>query len=112
MHVHEIARSEWQQTLDAISVAHHGDRVSVEIRSPRAGAQPAVWLLPLSGLSYDRHNGRSAVAITMSRGGRRHLTEIVDNLARVFVVGEDARAGSRLELLSRDGTITVVDFSH
>jgi hypothetical protein len=108
MQTHEIARQEWLRTFDDISAAHAGDRVSVEVLSSRAGAQPEVVEFPLARLSYDRRNGRSAVAITMARGNRRHLTQIIENLTRVFVDRGAAAGETVLQLEARDGTKTLV----
>src|SRR4051812_20614043 len=108
MHTHEIPRQDWARTLDAIGAAHAGDRVTVEIVSPRAGIQPEVVEFPLTALSFDDRYHRPAVAVTMARGDRRHLTQIVENLARVFVDTGDAPRATVVRLEARDGTRTLL----
>ena len=85
MYMHEIPRRDWRAKFDALSRAYVGSHVSVDVLSPRAGAQIHVLELPLAGIAVERRGPHAAIAITVASGSQTSITHVITHPMRVLI---------------------------
>ena len=64
LHDHELPRSDWQRYLEALTDAHEGAEVTIEVLDQELGDQPEVERLPLAYVGYDPEDASA------NQGGR------------------------------------------
>jgi len=104
----EIARSDWEKSLDAFSAVHEGWLISLEVLSAGLGAQPLITDLPLVGVTLDDREGQS-IAIAAERSAKEHTTHFVPAPARLWLERTDDGVDVALQIEAADGTRTIVE---
>ena len=103
----EIARSDWQKSLDAFSAVHEGWLISLEVLSPGLGAQPLMADLPLVGITLDDRE-RQSIAIAAGRSAGEHTTHFVLAPTRLWIERTDDGVDVALQIEAADGTRAIV----
>jgi Family of unknown function (DUF5335) len=103
----EIARSDWEKSLDAFSAVHEGWLISLEVLSPGFGAQPVMTNLPLVGITLDDPEGQG-IAIAAERSAGEHTTHFVPAPARLWLERTDDGVDVALQIEAADGTRAIV----
>lgn len=107
---HVIPRAEWTPFLGGFSRAHEGWLVSVDVFGPgEEGATEAVEQ-PLVGVIADRAGDEPSIAIVVGREPDQELTHSVHGVESVRLNRTEDGAEKALEILDREGKITVVRF--
>jgi hypothetical protein len=104
----EIARSDWEKSLDTFSAVHEGWLVSLEVLSPALGAQPVLTDLPLVGVTLDDQRGEG-IAIAAERSAGEHMTHFVASPAHVWLERTDEGVDVALQIESADGTRAILE---
>ena len=102
-HSAEVSRVERERFFDALSRAHQGALVTLAVNG-----REEVSLRPFEGLSCDYED------VIVHLGGATeiaHLGHIVPRVSHVFAETTGEGADVAIEMLSRDGTRTVVQFA-
>jgi uncharacterized protein DUF5335 len=107
MRTEEIARSDWERSLDAFSAVHEGWLVSLQVLSPELGAQPVITDLPLVGVTLDDEQAQG-IAIAAERSAGEHATHFVAAPTHVWVERTEEGADVALEIESSDGSRTLL----
>lgn len=104
----ELPSETWVDRLNAFTMAHEGWMASLEVFSPETDEQPAVVDLPLIGVSADRvdHDGTVVLSLALSAG--QHLTQVIRDVARIWIEQSDDGGTAALLIESTDGTRTTV----
>ena len=105
----EIAHDQWTTYLDSFSREHLEWLVNVEIRSPE-GRLMVAEERPLKGVSLDRAGGLDRAYIEVGNGPEAHMTHTVERPVRVTLKQSQSGQHQGLEIVSANGTTTVVRF--
>ena len=108
-HTFEIPRPDWTSVLNALSTAHEGRLVSLEIVSLQLGAQPAVITLPLVGMTFGPTNG-GAIMITVGSDHGDRLTHVIQAPQRVALERTEVGLELALAIESGDGATAILRF--
>jgi uncharacterized protein DUF5335 len=108
MNTVEIARTDWEKSLDTFSAVHEGWLVSLEVLSPALGAQPVLTDLPLVGVTLDDQRG-DGIAIAAERSAGEHTTHFVAFPAHVWLERTDEGVDVALQIESADGTRAILE---
>jgi hypothetical protein len=103
----ELARSDWEKSLDAFSAVHEGWLISLEVLSPDLGAQAVMTDLPLVGITLDDRAGRG-IAIAAERSAAEHTTHFVPAPARLWLERTDDGVDVAIQIEAADGTRAIV----
>jgi hypothetical protein len=106
----EIPREAWVQRLNEFTAIHEGWLVSLDLLAPEIGAQPEIRNLPLVGLTADRIDHDSTIAVFVARSPTEHLTHVIDAVTRVYIERTDEGADAALQIESADGSRTILRF--
>lgn len=99
----EIARPDWERSLDTFSAVHEGWLVSLEVLSPALGAQPVMTDLPLVGVTVEDREGHG-IAIAAERSRGEHATHFVPEPTHIWLERTDEDADVALEIEASDGS--------
>jgi hypothetical protein len=88
---------------------HEGWLVSLDILSPRMGAQPEITDLPLVGVSFEAA-GDGTLFIAAARTSSDHITHPISAPTRVYIERAESGADLALEAESSDGTKAILRF--
>lgn len=105
----EVAHSQWAEFFDSFSRQHMDWLVAVESISP-AGKLIAVEELPLLAVGVDTSDAQERVYVQVGTGLEEHITRTIDEPAKVIFKRSQGGAHQGLEIVSADGTTTVVHF--
>lgn len=104
-----IPLGEWPRFFDEFGRSHEGWLVTVRILDPKLGAQVAALDLPFEGIVADSLTpGR--VSLYLGRPATANLEHEVDEAVRVWLAVAENGAEEAIEIESRDGTKTIVEF--
>lgn len=105
-----VPRTEWFQFFDGFSRRHLGKLATVHIFSPKIGSQVEARNMPLEGIvSPADANGPISIHLG-SAPPRSNLEHEIQEPSQVWVELSEGGAEEALEIESRDGTKTVVQF--
>ena len=76
---------DWTAVLDAFTRRHAGRRSWLEVDDPAAGAQLQQRGLSFAGATWDRHDGRVALAFLDPANPLRHLTRDIPHVAWIAI---------------------------
>jgi hypothetical protein len=110
MYMHEIPRRDWRTKFDALNRAYIGSHISVDLLSPRAGAQTQVLELPLAGIAVERRGPHAAIAITVASGSQTFITHVIKNPMRVFVERTEDEGDIGVQVEAADAKKTILRF--
>jgi hypothetical protein len=109
MHTMRITHDKWQQTLDELSRIYEGALVSLEILDEDFGAQSQILQQPLHGVTVDH----GLIEMHFAKpGGGDHLCHPVTHPMELRMVATDEGALVALEIEEREGTHTLLHFTH
>ncbi|RPI57229.1 MAG: hypothetical protein EHM55_02615 [Acidobacteria bacterium] len=109
MQTYEIPRDKWSTDVTRFGEDHHRWLVSVEVLGSEIGAQPEVRNLPLEGLSAEPAAKGGSVSVFVESDIDDHLTHLIQRPTRI-VVDEGDNGKAAMEIVSADGTSTIVNF--
>jgi hypothetical protein len=106
----QVPRAEWYQFFRAFSRVHQGWLTTLRVLSGGLGAQVEARDLPLEGVVSDES---SVGPITISLGGglSTHIEHRVFDPLQVWVERTEDGAEAAVEIESKDGTKTLLEFS-
>jgi Family of unknown function (DUF5335) len=107
----EVAHNQWVAFLDSFSLQHMGWLVSVEviIASP-AGRLIAIQERPLKGVSIDSAEGKERAYVQVGDRQEEHVLHTIDKPTRVKFKQSHTGMHQGLEIVSADGTTTLIRF--
>ena len=104
MKTREIPRKDWPEFFGEFSRRHEDWLVTVTVIDPIGGAQIEAREMPLAGMVADRRSGSIYVGLG------RPVEHVVARPVRVQVEAEENGAERAIEIESRNGSKTIVEF--
>jgi hypothetical protein len=105
-----IPRSEWFQFFDAFSRRHQGWTTTVRVFSRRLGSQVEARNMPFEGI-VARADADGPISIHLgSAPPRSNIEHEIEEPRQVWVELSEDGAEQALEVESKDGTQTVIEF--
>lgn len=105
----QVPRAEWFRFFQGFSKRHEDWLVTVRVVGPDLGSQPESSGLPLEGIVADPA-GRGPISIHLGRLREQHVEHEVPDPKQVWVELSDDGAEKALDIESRDGTKTILQF--
>lgn len=105
----QIPRAEWFHFFREFSARHEDWLVTVRVVSPRFGSQVEVRELPLEGIVAGA-DARGPISIHVGRTPAQHVEHEVTDPVQVWVELAESGAEEAVEIESKDGTKTIVEF--
>jgi hypothetical protein len=106
----EIARGDWGSFLEVFSRQHEGWLATLEVVGPDI-AQPAAGEFPLKGVALTSVVGESeGITINLSKAPEDHVKHTIIEPTHVWLVQTQEGANAGLEIVSADGTKTLLRF--
>jgi uncharacterized protein DUF5335 len=109
MHNRQIPRAEWFRFFREFSARHEDWLVTVRITSPRIGSQVEARELPLEGIVASA-DATGPISIHVGRVPAKHIEHEVSDPVQVWVELSEEGAEQAVEIESKDGTKTIVEF--
>jgi hypothetical protein len=109
MHNRLVPRSEWFRFFEEFSRRHDGWLVTVRILHPSIGSQVEARDLPLEGI-VSRADAKGPISLHLGATLTRNIEHEIPSPRQVWVEVSDRQAEQALEVLSEDGTKTIVEF--
>lgn len=107
-----VPRTEWGRFFDGFSRRHHGRTATVRVLAPKIGSQVEARDLPLEGIVPATAAGRSALEIHLGAAPpETNIEHLVADPEQVWVELSATGDEEALEIRSKDGTQTVVQFA-
>ncbi len=107
----EVAHNQWVAFLDSFSLQHVGWLVTVEVIIPSpAGRLIAIQGRPLKGISVDSAEGKERAYVQVGDCLEEHVLHTIDKPTRVTFKQSQTGMHQGLEIVSADGTTTVIRF--
>jgi hypothetical protein len=104
-----VPKQEWHDFLEQLTKDHERDRVTIEVVGEEVGDQFEGTALPLDNIEYDFKDNLMVVAVGDDGGGSPVvLRHFVRNPEKVFFEPELGHGAWALDLVSRDGSQTIV----
>jgi len=109
----DVPRNQWAEFLDRFSREHLDDPVAVEVQGEtEAAAGNLARNVPLVGVSASMKEGQNEIEVILGDSPEGpQMTHVVPRPTRVYH-RPDADGEELLELVSEDGTTTVVHLRH
>jgi DNA-binding CsgD family transcriptional regulator len=104
-----VPRSEWFRFFEEFSRRHDGRGVTVRVMHPSVGAQVEARDLPLSGI-VSRADASGPISLHLGATGATNIEHEILSPIQVWVELSDEGAEEALEVLSEDGTRTILEF--
>lgn len=108
MKTDDIPTHEWVPFLDDFSRRHAGERVTIEVMSREFGVLRQATDQPLLGVSVDLRDGSEVIAVSAGDSSAANLVHAVTSPTSVQVARGAAGEDQALQLLSDDGTTTLL----
>lgn len=108
MQTNDIPTHEWVPFLDEFSQRHLGQPVTVEVLSQAIGVQREAVALPLVGVSVDLKDDSEQIDVIAGDSPHAHVMHAVPSPVRVQLARDDDGRDQALQLISADGTTTLV----
>ena len=105
----EIPVEAWREFFDSFSRQHEGWLVNLEVITDK-GRLVEVNNKPLVGVSSDTHQKANRVDISIGLTPEEHSAHEISGVTHVRFLRTDSGADEGLELVSEDGTRTVIRF--
>jgi hypothetical protein len=105
----QVPRSEWSGFFQEFSRRHDGWLVTVRVLHPKIGSQVEVRDLPLEGI-VSRADARGPISLHLGATAERNVEHEIPSPREVWVEISDRGAEEALEVLSDDGTKTILEF--
>lgn len=106
MRTRNIPVAQWRETLDDLSRAFDGMRVSLEIIGGNLGAQDEVRDQPLRGITFDP----TGVTVQIEKRGGIHLDHHIRTPQQVRIVETNEGAVMAVEIEESGGMYSLVRF--
>jgi nucleotide-binding universal stress UspA family protein len=102
-----LPMGDWADELSRLSRIHQGERATIAIIRDDLGMEREAFALPFAGMTLERHQGHSRVAIMLTKPDGTRLTHMIAD-PRMIQLAE-ARDQSDVEMMitARDGTATL-----
>jgi hypothetical protein len=104
-----VARSEWADFFREFSLRHDGWLVTVRVLHHRIGSQVEVRDLPLEGIVSPADPG-GPISLHLGARAESNIEHEIPSPEEVWVEISERGAEEALEVLSDDGTKTIVEF--
>ncbi len=104
-----IPRSEWFRFFDDFSRRHQGWLVTVRVLDPTIGSQVEVRDLPLEGM-VSRADARGPISLHLGNTPSSNVEHEIRSPREVWLEVSERGADQALEVLSQDGSKTIVEF--
>jgi Family of unknown function (DUF5335) len=105
-----VPRSEWFRFFDAFSRRHQGRIVTVHVFGPKVGSQIEARGMPLEGI-VSNADATGPIAIYLGAAPpTSNIEHEIDEPKQVWVELSDSGAEEALQVESKDGTKTVLEF--
>jgi hypothetical protein len=104
-----VPRSEWFRFFEEFSRRHDGWLVTVRVLHPRLGSQVEVRDLPLEGI-VSNADAQGPISLHLGATLARNIEHEITSPRQVWVEVSDKGAEQAVEVLSDDGTKTIVEF--
>jgi len=109
MHNRLVPRTEWFRFFEEFSRRHDGWLVTVRVLHPSLGSQVEARDLPLEGI-VSSADTQGPISLHLGKTPARNLEHEIASPRQVWVEVSDRDAEQALEVLSEDGTKTIVEF--
>lgn len=109
MHNRLVPRSEWFRFFEEFSRRHDGWIVTVRVLDPRMGSQVEVADVPLEGI-VSQADAKGPISLHLGATPSRNIEHAIRSPRQVWVEVSDQEAEQALEVLSEDGSRTIVEF--
>jgi len=104
-----VPKQEWHDFLEQLTKDHERDRVTIEVVGEEFGDQFEGTALPLDNIEYDHKDDVMVVAVADRSGDSPVvLRHFVRNPEKMFFEPELGHGVWALDLISRDGSQTIV----
>ena len=104
-----VTRTEWFRFFDEFSRRHEGWLVTVRVLSPGFGSQVEARDLPLEGI-VSAADGTGPISIHVGGSAEHNLEHEVREPRQVWVELSERNEDQALEIVSDDGTKTILEF--
>lgn len=105
----QVPHAEWLRFFEAFTRRHQGWLATVRVIDPRLGAQVEAKDLPLEGIVIDPE-GRGPISILLGKASSANVEHPVVRPEQVWVEVTEEGAEAALQILSADGTKTILEF--
>jgi Family of unknown function (DUF5335) len=109
MHNRLVPRSEWFRFFEEFSRRHDGWLVTVRVLHPSIGSQVQARDLPLEGI-VSSADAEGPISLHLGKMLSRNIEHEIPSPRQVWVEVSEREAEQALEVLSEDGTKTIVEF--
>ncbi|HEY7574091.1 MAG TPA: DUF5335 family protein [Thermoanaerobaculia bacterium] len=109
MHNRLVPRSEWFRFFEEFSRRHDGWLVTVRVLHPSIGSQVEVRDLPLEGI-VSQADAQGPISLYLGKVPSRNVEHEIQSPSQVWLEMSNRGADQALEVLSEDGTKTIVEF--
>lgn len=109
MHNRLVPRSEWFHFFEGFSRRHDGWLVTVRVLDPKMGSQVEVADVPLEGI-VSQSDAKGPISLHLGATASRNIEHAIRSPRQVWVEVSERETERALEVLSEDGSRTIVEF--
>lgn len=102
-----LPTGDWADELSRLSRIHEGERATIAVWRDDLGMEREVFALPLAGVSLERRQGHSRVAIMLTKADGTRLTHIIADPRSIDLAETPDQSDVEMLITARDGTATL-----
>lgn len=104
----EISTEDWTRFFDDLSKRRFEWQVRIEVIGAEIGDQILDDGLPLRGITHERRNERSVIAISVGQDSDHHQTHNIADPTRINYLSDARTLGGIVEIEEQNGTKTLI----